>query len=73
MVNKSTKVAPAICTQCGGFVEVNPSLEKAFCKYCGSSFFVEKAIRFTMFNMLISNGLNFSNIHNKKRGAVRSI
>lgn len=73
MENESTKLAPAICTQCGGFVEVNPSLEKAFCKYCGSSFFVEKAI--SIYNVQYANieRVESLNIHNNKRGAVESI
>ncbi len=41
--NKSPLV-PAICTQCGARLEVDPSQEAAICKYCGTPFIVERAI-----------------------------
>lgn len=41
---KEVKLVPAICTQCGGKLEVDPSQEAAVCKFCGSAFIVEKAI-----------------------------
>ena len=41
---KNTIMMPAICTQCGGQVEVDAQREKAFCTYCGMQFIVEKAI-----------------------------
>ena len=40
-----SRLVPAICTQCGGQVEVDPSQEAAVCKYCGTPFIVEKAIQ----------------------------
>jgi hypothetical protein len=40
----NTKLVPAICTQCGGQVEVDAQLEAAVCRYCGVPFIVEKAI-----------------------------
>lgn len=44
IIKMSTTFVPAICTQCSGEMTVDPSLEKAFCQYCGTSFLVEKAI-----------------------------
>ncbi len=41
---KNTKMMPAICTQCGGQVEVDAQRENAICQYCGMQFIVEKAI-----------------------------
>ena len=69
----STKLVPAICTQCGGSVEVDPLQEKAFCKYCGTSFLVEKAIN--NYNIQHANieRVESVNIHNNKRDAVESI
>lgn len=69
----STKLVPAICTQCGGSVEVDPSQEKAFCKYCGTSFFVEKAIN--NYNVQHANieRVESMNIYNNKRGTVESV
>ena len=44
MTNKEIRFVPAICTQCGASLEVDPSQEAAVCKYCGTPFIVEKAI-----------------------------
>lgn len=35
---------PAICTQCGARLEVDPNCEAAICKYCNTPFITEKAI-----------------------------
>lgn len=69
----STKLVPAICTQCSGSVEVDSSQEKAFCKYCGTTFLVEKAI--STYNIQHANieRVESMNIHNNQRGAVESI
>ena len=40
-----TRLVPAICTQCGASLEVDPSQDAAVCKYCNTPFIVEKAIR----------------------------
>jgi len=69
----ATKFVPAICTQCGGFIEVNPSIEKAFCEYCGSSFFVEKAVSDYKVQYPNIERVESLNIHNSKRGSVESI
>ena len=42
--DNSVKMVPAICTQCGGQVSVDPSMEAAVCQFCGTPFIVEKAI-----------------------------
>lgn len=41
---EKTNLVPAVCTQCGGALEVDPLQEAAVCKYCGTPFIVEKAI-----------------------------
>jgi hypothetical protein len=41
----STNFTPAICTQCGAALEVDPRLEAAVCKFCKTPFIVEKAIQ----------------------------
>ena len=33
-----SRLVPAICTQCGGQVQVDPSQEAAVCQYCGTPF-----------------------------------
>ena len=40
-----SRLVPAVCTQCGGQLEVDPTQEAAVCKYCGTPFIVEKAIQ----------------------------
>ena len=40
----NVKMVPAICTQCGGTVEVDKTQETAACPFCGASFIIEKAI-----------------------------
>lgn len=42
--NKKIQLVPAICTQCGAQLEVDPKAEAAVCKYCKTPFIVEKAI-----------------------------
>ena len=44
-MSDQVKIVPAVCTQCGGELEVDPSQEKAVCPFCGTSFIVEKAIQ----------------------------
>ena len=41
---EKTKLVPAVCTQCGAALEVDPAQEAAVCQYCGTAFIVEKAI-----------------------------
>ncbi|MCR5511362.1 MAG: zinc ribbon domain-containing protein [Lachnospiraceae bacterium] len=43
-MDNNVKMVPALCTQCGGTVEVNKDDETAVCPFCGTSFIVEKAI-----------------------------
>ena len=35
---------PAICTQCGGKIEVDDSKEAGICQFCGTAFITEKVI-----------------------------
>ena len=35
---------PAICTQCGGQIEVDDSKEAGICQFCGTAFITEKVI-----------------------------
>ena len=37
-------LVPAICTQCGSKLEVDPSREAAVCPYCKTPFITQKAI-----------------------------
>ena len=40
-----TRLVPAVCTQCGASLEVDPSQEAAVCRYCNTPFIVDKAIQ----------------------------
>lgn len=40
-----TRLVPAICTQCGAKLEVDPTQDAAVCRYCNTPFIVEKAIQ----------------------------
>ena len=42
--NSGTAFVPAVCTQCGAQLEVDPTQEAAVCNYCGTPFIVQKAI-----------------------------
>lgn len=69
----NTKLVPAICTQCGGQIEVDSTQEKAVCNYCGTSFFVEKAISNYSVQHANIQHVEAVNIHNNKRGTVESV
>lgn len=45
----------AKCVNCGGLLEVDNSNESAVCKYCGTTFIVEKAINNYIQNISIQN------------------
>lgn len=40
----NVKLVQALCTQCGGTIEVDAGSEKAVCPFCGASFIVDKAV-----------------------------
>ena len=39
------RLVPAICTQCGAKLEVDPTHDAAVCPYCNTPFIVEKAVQ----------------------------
>ena len=41
MSEKKTNLVPAVCTQCGAKLEVDPDQEAAVCPYCGTPFITE--------------------------------
>ncbi len=44
-MSDDVKLVPALCTQCGGKLTVDPLKEEAQCPFCGASFMVQKAIQ----------------------------
>ena len=69
---KKTHLVKAVCTQCGGKLDVDPSQEAAVCPYCGTPFIVEKAI--TMYNTInVNNTVNNTvHIQHGKKGIIQS-
>ena len=65
-----TRLVPAVCTQCGASLEVDPSQDAAVCKYCNTPFIVEKAIR----NYSIQNAKidHVENVNIDMKGAADS-
>lgn len=43
--DNKTIFVPAICSQCGAVLKVNPTQDAAICVHCGTPFIVEKAIQ----------------------------
>ena len=65
----SAGFAPAICTQCGATLRVNPSQEAAICEYCGTPFVVDNAIKqYNVQNARIQAG----KVEVHKKGAVEA-
>ena len=71
----STTFVPAICTQCSGEMTVDPSLEKAYCQYCGTTFLVENAINNYNVQQANIEHVETVNIHHNhnQRGFLDSI
>ena len=64
------KMVPAVCTQCGASLEVDPREEAAVCSYCGTPFIVQKAIQqYTVAHASIEH----ADVHVVKKGAVESV
>lgn len=56
MSEQTTRLVPAICTQCGAKIDVDPSKDRGICEYCGTSFIIEKAINnYTTDNIPLGN------------------
>lgn len=68
--NYGVKMTPAICTQCGASVEVDPKQEAAVCKFCNTPFIVSKAI--SNYNVQHATVEHVDSINIVKTGAVQS-
>lgn len=68
----NTKLVPAICTQCGGQLEVDPAQEAAVCPFCGTPFIVSKAINNYNTVHVHQNIQNNIRIQHGKRGIFES-
>lgn len=68
---------PAICTQCGGQIEVDDSKEAGICQFCGTAFITEKVINkyvtqnnFAGATINIQGGVEDENLYMLARRAV---
>lgn len=64
------QMTPAICTQCGASVEVDPKQEAAVCKSCNTPFIVSKAI--SNYNVQHATVEHVDSINIVKTGAVQA-
>lgn len=70
MEENNVKLVPAICTQCGAQLEVDPNQEAAVCKHCGTAFVVAKAIN--NYNVAHAHIEHVDNVNIDMTGSVRS-
>lgn len=70
---------PAICTQCGGQIEVDDSKEAGICQFCGTAFITEKVIHqfvtqnnFAGATFNIQGGVDIENLYTLARRAVEA-
>ena len=68
---KKTNLVPAVCTQCGAALEVDPEQQAAVCPFCGTPFIVEKAIN--NYNITHVHQNNTVHIQQGKKGVIQSI
>ncbi len=65
------KMVPALCTQCGGKLTVDPIQETAECPFCGASFAVEKAI--SNYNVQNATFEHVDNVNIDMSGTVHTV
>ena len=70
-MSEDVKMVPALCTQCGGKLTVDPQKETAECPFCGASFMVQQAIQ----NYNIQNATieHVDNVNIDMKGTVSSV
>lgn len=71
MSEKKTNLVPAVCTQCGAKLEVDPDQEAAVCPYCGTPFITEKAINH--YNITHVHQNNTVHIQQGRKGIFQSM
>jgi predicted RNA-binding Zn-ribbon protein involved in translation (DUF1610 family) len=70
-MDNNVKMVPAICTQCGGTVEVDKTQDAATCPFCGAAFIIEKAIN--NYNVKYANIEHAENVNIDVTGAVKEV
>lgn len=71
MEDNEVKLVPAVCTQCGAQLEVDPNQEAAVCKYCNTPFIVAKAIN--NYTVEHANIEHADNVRIDMTGSVKSV
>lgn len=69
------KMVSAVCPHCGAQLEVNSNLEKAFCQYCGTQYFVANAVtNHNIYNTTNHTTVNQSNsVKVGRKGTVEAV
>ncbi|MCR5303612.1 MAG: hypothetical protein K6E33_03545 [Lachnospiraceae bacterium] len=70
-MSDEVKMVAAVCTQCGGELQVDPDKEKAVCPFCGTSFLVEKAVN--NYNVQHATIEHADNVNIDMKGTVDSV
>lgn len=70
-MDNNVKMVPAICTQCGGTVEVDKAEKEAKCPFCGTSFMIDKGI--SNYNVKYANIEHADNVNIDVTGAVKEV
>ena len=68
---KKVKLVPAVCTQCGATLEVDPTKEAAVCRFCNTPFVIEKAIN--NYNVKFANIEHADNVNIDLKGTVKEV
>lgn len=63
------KMIPAVCTQCGAHLTIDPGCETTVCPYCGTEFYSKSGVE--AYNIQINQNNN-TYIHNEKKGIAQS-
>lgn len=71
-------LVPAVCTKCGGQLEVDPSLEAAICPFCRTPYIVEQAIQHyeiehTSIEQVDTFVHRAEQVHVERRGAIGEV
>lgn len=58
-ISSNNTLVPAKCSNCGGLLKINSSIEEAICPFCNTKFIVSKAI--SNYNINTNAGISFNN------------
>lgn len=70
-MENNAKLVPALCTQCGGTVEVDTANDIAKCPFCGTEFIIEKAVN--NYNVQHAKIEHADNVTIDTKGALKDV